>query len=72
MSSHFFPMSKRPPCPECQQPQGVELNITDTGFSCMEKIHHLPTCSKLKCPHGILWTEDCYDCSLRWLEEGGD
>jgi hypothetical protein len=69
MARHFFPMSKRLPCPKCQQPWGVVLNVTDEGFSCVEGIQHLPDCPTRWCPHGVLWTEDCYDCALRWLEK---
>lgn len=58
----FFPMTGRPPCPECQQPTGVALRVSDEGFSCGETIEHLSECSKLRCPHGVRWQEDCAQC----------
>lgn len=61
-----------PRCKECNQPAGVDLDVSDTGYSVGSKIQHLPTCSFLRCSHGKLWTEDCVDCNAEtsdWDEE---
>lgn len=66
MSKHFFPMSDLPTCPHCAQPQGVQLEVNATGYSCRTTFQHLPTCLLLRCPHGVLWREDCAACDAEY------
>lgn len=58
----FFPLRGKPPCPVCQQPEGVELHVGETGWSVTQTFQHKPECLKLRCPHGVLWRDDCSAC----------
>ena len=62
MSRHFFPMTGKPPCSHCGQPEGVILNVSETGFSCGSGHEHEPECPALRCPHGVVWLEECPTC----------
>lgn len=60
---HFFPIPGRPPCPECGQPEGVDLHISHGGYSVGGGIQHKPECPRLRCSHGVPWQEDCARCA---------
>lgn len=70
MPRYFFPMIRRPACPDCGQPEGVDLNVSTTGYSVTSNYQHKPECPQLRCPHGVLWIEDCAVCEMKRVENG--
>lgn len=60
---HFFPLTGKKPCPDCGQPEGVQLNISSTGYSVGSGFEHKPECPQLRCIHGVLWADDCDTCN---------
>lgn len=72
MAKHFFAMTGRPVCADCQQPEGVQLNVDATGFSVGSGFEHKPECPRLRCEHGVLWQDDCAQCADRALSECED
>lgn len=62
MAEHIFPMREQPKCRECGVPLVVVLNVTNTGYTITSRHQHKPECSELRCPHGILWGDDCEKC----------
>ena len=68
-SNHFFPMPGKPVCPHCRQPEGVVLEVTDTGFMCGTGFEHEPECPALRCPHGVPWQDDCGYCDAEREDE---
>lgn len=72
MSEHFFALTDRPPCDECQRPLEVRVRISTTGWSAGETIRHAPTCSKLRCRHGVPRADDCAACDADRPDEGDE
>lgn len=58
----FFPLTGKPTCPTCGQPEGVKLDVGASGFSVTTGFEHLAECPALRCPHGTPWQEDCPIC----------
>lgn len=69
---HFHPIPGKPPCPGCQQPEGVVLHIGYRGYSVTSGFEHKPECPALRCPHGVLWINECSTCEADRVEEGYD
>ena len=69
---YFIPIPGKAPCPTCQQPEGVQLHVSMGGYSVTIGFEHKPECPALRCPHGVLWAEDCAVCDMARVEEGYD
>lgn len=54
----------RPKCPRCGGSFIFAVDISDTGGSFCDSYDHKPECPVLRCPHGVLWVEDCRQCEL--------
>lgn len=67
MDYHFFVLTGRPRCKDCGQPEGVKLHVATGGYSVTSGYEHKPDCPQLRCPHGVLWVEDCEKCDLQVL-----
>lgn len=68
----FFPMTAKPPCPTCRQPEGVILDVGVSGFMVSSGYEHLPECPALRCPHGVRWQEDCAACDENAVPGNGE
>lgn len=69
---HFIPLTGKPPCPICGQPEGIQLTVGATGFSCGTGFEHKSECAANFCPHGVRWTGDCSQCDADHYDEEGD
>lgn len=69
---HFIPLTGKPPCPTCGQPEGIQLTVGATGFSCGTGFEHKPECAANFCPHGVRWTSDCPLCDAEYYDEEGE
>lgn len=72
MAKHFFPLTGKPPCKTCGQPEGVKLDVGEAGFSVTTGFEHLEGCPALRCQHGILWQDDCATCAYEDALYGAD
>jgi len=72
MAKHFFPMTGRLPCEMCGEPMGVKLDVGTSGFSVTSGFEHKPECAALRCPHGILWADDCDACAAERAAKESD
>lgn len=70
--NYFFPMTSRPACKHCAEPEGVQLTVDPDGYSVTSGYQHKPECPALRCPHGVLWTEDCATCDADRAERNAE
>lgn len=66
---HYFVLGGLPGCNACHGPTVLHVNVSATGFSCGEEFKHEIDCPELRCPHGVLWAEDCEKCDSERVPE---
>lgn len=69
---YFLPLPKRDPCESCGEPEGIKLDASATGYSVGNGFLHKSDCAELRCPHGVLWIEECAACDQDRAAEGED
>ena len=51
-------------CKDCNGIEVAVLTAGNGGWSATARHNHKPECPRLKCPHGIHWMEECYQCEM--------